>query len=168
MSSRDFLPDAHHVTLFADIEIAASPERVFHALTDPGELARWWGPDDAFRAQEWEIDRREGGEWNARFVDHDGNESTVSGEVRELEFPRTLEYTWRSSSDGFLPTVVRFDLRPSIVHGRPGTHVTVTHTGLGGITACATQASLPSLEWRQTLDQLARYAGTMLVLARAA
>jgi uncharacterized protein YndB with AHSA1/START domain len=168
VSSRDLLPDATHITLFADIRIAAPPERVFHALTNPEELAQWWGPADAVRAQQWEIDRRVGGEWNARFIDHQGNESTVSGEVRELEFPRTLEYTWRSSKDGFLPTVVRFDLRPSIVQGRRGTHVTVTHTGIGGITACATQPSMPSLEWRKALDRLAWYAGTMVVLARAA
>ena len=30
----------------AEIEIAAIPDRVFHTLTDPTELAAFWGSDD--------------------------------------------------------------------------------------------------------------------------
>jgi uncharacterized protein YndB with AHSA1/START domain len=37
-----------------EIEIAAPPERVFQALTDPAQLMRWWGkaPQDST----WEMD----------------------------------------------------------------------------------------------------------------
>jgi uncharacterized protein YndB with AHSA1/START domain len=164
------LPDenATRVTLFADIEIAAPPEQVFRALIDPAELAQWWGPADECPAQEWDIDPRAGGRWSVRMTDRRGYESTISGEFRELDPPRAVEYTWQSSRDGFVPTVVRYDLRPCLVHGRRGTRVTVTHTGIGGITACAASGLMPSLEWRRTLDRLAWHAGTMLVLARAA
>ena len=41
----------------AEIEIEAPPERVFHSLTDPGELAAWWGSDDMYRTHDWQIDR---------------------------------------------------------------------------------------------------------------
>ena len=30
----------------AEIEIAATPARVFQSLTDANELAVWWGSDD--------------------------------------------------------------------------------------------------------------------------
>jgi uncharacterized protein YndB with AHSA1/START domain len=30
----------------AEIEIAATPARVFQSLTDANELAAWWGSDD--------------------------------------------------------------------------------------------------------------------------
>ncbi len=30
----------------ATVDIAAPPEAVFRALTEPGELARWWGSAD--------------------------------------------------------------------------------------------------------------------------
>ena len=33
----------------AEIEIAATPTRVFHSLTDANELAAWWGSDDMYR-----------------------------------------------------------------------------------------------------------------------
>ena len=32
--------------------IAASPERVFEALTDPAQLAEWWGSDDTLRTRQ--------------------------------------------------------------------------------------------------------------------
>src|SRR5690606_30078459 len=130
MTTRDLLPDADatSVTLFADIEIAAPPERVYRALTDPAELARWWGPADEYAAQEWEIDPRVGEAWRVRMTDRDGNESTIEGEFLVLDPPHVVEYTWRSSRDGFAPEVVRYDLVPCIVRGVRGTRVTVTHT----------------------------------------
>ena len=165
-------PDANAtcVSLYADVEIAAAPDEVFRALTEPEELVRWWGGDDAYRSQEWEIDARPGGRWRARLTDARGNETALYGEIRVVDPPRVLEYTWHDSADS-PPTVVRYDLTPATVRGVRGTRVTVTHSGIGGITACAgtmVDTVLPSLVWRYSLDRLARYAGTMIVLARAA
>ena len=42
-------------------------ERVFQAFTDPGQLARWWGPN-GFTNTFYEFDLRPGGTW--RFVMH--------------------------------------------------------------------------------------------------
>ena len=39
-------------------EIAAKPEAVFRALTDPTELAKWWGADGIYRTERWEVDPR--------------------------------------------------------------------------------------------------------------
>ncbi len=47
--------------------IAAPPELVFEAWTDPEHLAAWWGPD-GFTTTTTALDMRPGGVW--RFVMH--------------------------------------------------------------------------------------------------
>jgi uncharacterized protein YndB with AHSA1/START domain len=116
-------------TVYEEVEIAAPPEEVFRALTDPRELEEWWGSGDGYRTREWEVDARPGGEWRVRTTDGEGNEATVEGEYLVVDPPRRLEYTWRTSRDGFAPTRVRYDLAPAEVDGVDGTRVTVTHTG---------------------------------------
>jgi uncharacterized protein YndB with AHSA1/START domain len=37
------IADLDRSTSLAQVEIAAPPERVFTALTDPAEVVRWWG-----------------------------------------------------------------------------------------------------------------------------
>ena len=80
----------------AEIELAASPERVFRSLTDSGELAAWWGADDMYRTTDWVIDLRPGGKWSTRAIGVDGSESTVGGEYLEVDPPRRLVFL-----DGF-------------------------------------------------------------------
>ena len=50
-----------------EIEIAAPPERVFEALTDPAQLMLWWAatPEGA----RWEMDARLGGKWRYELTD---------------------------------------------------------------------------------------------------
>lgn len=110
------------------VDIAATPERVFDALTDPRELAEWWGSDDTHRARDWTVDARPGGAWGADTVDADGNPGRLEGEFRVVERPRVLETTWHPSWDD-APSVVRYELEPCDVDGRAGTRLTVTHVG---------------------------------------
>lgn len=119
------------------IELAASPERIFAALTDPQELAAWWGSEDTYRTRDWRIDVRPGGEWSARTIDPSGNEGSIHGTFTIVDRPSVLESTWRASWDEMGTTTVRYDLLPAIVHDAPGTRLTVTHTGFNGFTACA-------------------------------
>ena len=44
-------------------DIAAKPEAVFKALTDPAELAQWWGAEGIYRTERWSVDLRQGGKW---------------------------------------------------------------------------------------------------------
>jgi uncharacterized protein YndB with AHSA1/START domain len=116
-------------TVHAAIEIAASPERVWRALSEPGELAAWWGSDDLYRTFDWKVDLRPGGAWSCQARSAgDQRRSTVRGEYRVVEPPRVLEYTWLASWDGFAPTVVRVELTPIPA----GTRVKVVHSGLTG------------------------------------
>lgn len=123
-------------TVYEEVEIAASPEEVFRALTDPRELAEWWNSQDPYASRDWEVDARPGGGWSVRTTDADGNETTVEGVYLVVDPPRRLEYTWRAGRDGFAPTRVRYDLAPVEVDGMPGTRVSVRHTATSRATEC--------------------------------
>ena len=112
-------------TVKAEIQLAASPERVFRSLTDPTELAAWWGSDEMYRTHSWTIDLRPGGKWSALARGADGSDMTIDGEYLEVDPPRRLVYTWRPSWDDYAVTTVRYDLVPTSA----GTRLTVTHTG---------------------------------------
>jgi uncharacterized protein YndB with AHSA1/START domain len=131
----------------AEIEIAASPDRVFQALTNGAELAAWWGSDDMYRTSEWKIDLRPGGKWSTVALGPDGSQSTVDGEYLEIDPPRRLVHTWRPSWDDFVETTVRYDLEPTA----GGTRVRVTHTGFGDR---AQAASGTGEGWTRVLDWL--------------
>lgn len=120
-----------------NVDIAAAPERVFRALTDPRELPAWWGSEEDYRTRDWAVDLRPGGAWRATTVHRDGREGTLDGEFRVVERPRVLETSWRASWDDE-PSTVRYELDPREVDGVPGTRLTVIHTGPArGATACA-------------------------------
>ena len=116
--------------IVAEIEIAAAPETVFDALTNPEELAAWWGAEGMYRTHDWNIDLRPGGEWSCRATAaSSGAVMTVKGAYLEVDRPRALAYTWMPSWETQLPaTEVRYTL--SAVPG--GTLVQVEHTGFDG------------------------------------
>jgi uncharacterized protein YndB with AHSA1/START domain len=107
-----------------EITIKVSAERVFDALTSPGELVKWWGVMGKFQLTGVESDLRPGGKW--RFlVSVRGGTSVVGGEYRQIERPHLLVYTWVREEDA-AQTVVRWELKEN----SGVTHVRVTHSGL--------------------------------------
>jgi uncharacterized protein YndB with AHSA1/START domain len=144
------------------IEIAAPPHAVFHALSDPSELAAWLGghSDDATAHDaEWTAPSlaTTGQPWRARAIGPDGSPGWVSGEYLLVDSPRCLESTWRASWDHFSPDHVRFDLTPIDIGGVRGTRLAVTHTSASArlqVTASATSA--PG-EWPAILARLAAH-----------
>jgi hypothetical protein len=40
--------------VIGDVEIAASPETVFAAITDPEQLKQWWGDGKNYKVERWE------------------------------------------------------------------------------------------------------------------
>ncbi|MBA2706206.1 MAG: SRPBCC domain-containing protein [Gemmatimonadaceae bacterium] len=117
-------------------DIAASPEAVFRALTDPRELAHWWGAEGVYRTERWEIDLRPGGKWksyiaapeNSGMADPRTPEpQTVGGEYLTVDPPSLLEYTWLPSWDGFAVSTVRCEIEKTAA----GSRLTVTHSGFG-------------------------------------
>ena len=154
-----------HGAVHADVEIAAAPERVFEALTDPEELAAWWGSDDTYRTRDWETDPRDGGEWSVRTTAPDGTEGSVHGEYLLVDPPRRIALTWRASWDDFAETTVHYELTPIEIDGEPGTRLTVTHTGFKGA-ARAEAGAACARGWERALVLLAAYVGGVVHFAR--
>lgn len=72
----------------------ARPEQVFGLLTEPPELAKWWGPH-GFTTPEIHIDLRVGGSLRFTMQPPDGEPFHLSGEFLQIEFPSELTLTFR-------------------------------------------------------------------------
>jgi uncharacterized protein YndB with AHSA1/START domain len=139
MATVAITPDQESV--MAEIFIAAPPERVFQAITDPNQLPLWWGQEGKYRITECQADLRPGGKWSCAGVGADGMSFRVDGEYLEVDPPRLLVHTWIASYSGISKTVVRWELEPRTVHGLHrgppkigmGTMVKLRHDGFAGI-----------------------------------
>ena len=141
-------------SIVAEVEVDAPPQRVFKALTDQGELVRWF-TDAKHPVHRWEIDARPGGRFRY-FVDdvtaalHKVSPFECHGEILEFDPPRLLVYTWIASwhADKARRTVVRWELEPT----QGGTHVKVTHSGLANEQAAFKDYSSGWLDVVKMLD----------------
>lgn len=73
---------------------AAPRERVFGMLTEPAEVARWWGPV-GFTMPEVRVDLRVGGGYRFTMQPPEGDRFHLTGEFREVDPPARLVYTFR-------------------------------------------------------------------------
>jgi uncharacterized protein YndB with AHSA1/START domain len=67
---------------------------VYRALSDPGELAKWWGPR-GFTAPRVEFDPCVGDSYRIAMQPPDGDRFYLSGEFQEVDPPALLAYTFR-------------------------------------------------------------------------
>jgi len=134
MATTVVTPDQN--TIVSEIEIGAPPARVFQALTDAGELQRWFN-DASCPIKTWEMDARLGGRY--RYTTEKGtvivnNVSAFEchGEIVEFDPPRVLAYTWIANwhDDAEGPTQVATHVRWELTPKAGGTHLKVTHSGL--------------------------------------
>lgn len=139
MATASVSPDQDTVEL--EIFVAAPPERVFQAITDPKQMPRWWGQQGQYRISEFQADLRPGGKWASIGVGPDGNPFRVEGEYLEVDPPRLLVHTWIKSWSNSPTTIVRWELEPRDVHGLQqrgpqrmgsGTLVKLRHQGFAG------------------------------------
>ena len=139
MATASVTPDNDAV--LAEVFIAAPPERVFQAITDPQQMPLWWGQKGLYRVTEWKADVRTGGHWRSDGVGADGHTFNVQGEYLEVEPPRLLVHTWIASYSPALKTVVRWELEARGVHNLhnagpkkagTGTFVKIRHDGFAG------------------------------------
>jgi uncharacterized protein YndB with AHSA1/START domain len=113
-------------TVIAVVEVGVSPERAFAALTDAGELPRWWGSTEAYRVTSWDVDLRVGGAWRSHGHGASGEPLSIGGTFVDVRAPHLVVMTWHPAWDRGEPTVVRFHLEA--LDG--GTRITVRHDGL--------------------------------------
>jgi uncharacterized protein YndB with AHSA1/START domain len=126
MSTVTFTPDQD--TVIAEVHIAAPPERVFAAISDPRQLIQWWGQSDKYRHTGWTGDVRPGGRWRSEGKGADGQSYHVTGEYLQVEPPTLLVYSWVASFSKHPKTFVRWELKPT----GSGTQVSVRHSGFAG------------------------------------
>lgn len=130
-------------TVIQEINIKASPERVFEALTNPHQRKEWWGSEGRFQTTEVESDLRVGGKWRMSGTGF-GRPFTAKGEYRTIEPPHVLAFTWLADwQRNPTETLVRFDL--SEQDGL--TTVRVTHSGLTSEGVQEHQGWPQILEW---------------------
>ena len=102
--------------------VAASPDRVFAAWTDPLELEKWWGPAGV-RCISVQIDLRIGGRYRIGNELPDKTVIWIEGVFERIERPRLLVYTWQTDPQSTGREMVTVRLNPQ---GR-GTEVIVHH-----------------------------------------
>jgi uncharacterized protein YndB with AHSA1/START domain len=140
----------------ATIDIAACPEDVFQALTDPRELATWLGGVDDFGAGEWAPEATAGTSWSAPVISPDGTPGRVRGEFLVVEAPRRLVSSWHASWDHYARTIVRYELEPVDVEGTAGTRVSVFHSAPATCAQHASEFGARRDGWTLMLARLAR------------
>ncbi|MET9736410.1 SRPBCC domain-containing protein [Streptomyces sp. NPDC006458] len=85
---------------------------VFRALTQPEELAKWWGPD-GFTTPSVGNDLRPGGGYRIAMQPPEGDLFYLVGEFLEVDPPERLSYTfrWEDPDPEDRETVVTLSLR---------------------------------------------------------
>jgi uncharacterized protein YndB with AHSA1/START domain len=126
------------------VEIRATRERVWSALTEPSELLRWFPTERA------EIDLRPGGE--ASFVWEDSADEAV---VDVVSPPTRLVFRWRPAGLDRPYTTVSFELEES----EEGTRLTLVETGFASLPDQIAQQSHQGNDagWREELEELKTY-----------
>jgi len=139
MATATVTPDQNVIE--AEVFIAAPPQRVFEALTDPNQRQQWWGQKGLYRSTEATSDLRPGGKWSGSGISEDGKPYHVEGEYVEVDPPHRLSYTWKASWCHPLETTVHWELQAKEVHGLnnrgtqkfgTGTLVKLCHEGFAG------------------------------------
>ena len=82
------------LTLHIERVLPAPRSVVFTALTEPDELAKWWGPK-GFTTPSAEVDLRVGGSYRIAMQPPSGDLFYLAGEFREVDPPTRLAYTFR-------------------------------------------------------------------------
>jgi uncharacterized protein YndB with AHSA1/START domain len=126
------------------VEIEAPRERVWAALTEPGELLRWFPTERA------EIDLRPGGE--ASFV---WEESADEAVIDVVEPPERLVFRWRPAGIDRPYTTVSFALDEI----EDGTRLTLVESGFASLPDQIARQSQHGNDagWREELGELKAY-----------
>jgi uncharacterized protein YndB with AHSA1/START domain len=142
-------------TIIATVEVAATPARVFHALTSK-EVERWWGHPDFYRMTDWSADLRVTGQWSVVVRFADGNTNGGSGEFAEIDDidePRKLVMTRKFEKHPLLgsrETTITYRFDPVAT----GTRLTVRDEGFIG----RSEAAYGNAEhWERVLGWLKTY-----------
>jgi uncharacterized protein YndB with AHSA1/START domain len=124
----------------------ASPERLFRAFTDPGEMCRWYAPVAGWEVSHAEVDPRLGGGYHLEFGPPGSDQIIEKGTFREFDPPNRLvfEVALSGGIDEATRVTVEF-----VDHGEE-TEVVVSETGYSSGEITRRHAG----GWSTMLDQL--------------
>jgi uncharacterized protein YndB with AHSA1/START domain len=127
----------------------ASPERVFRALTEPAELAQWWGPA-GFSSPEMDFDARAGNRYRITMQPPEGDAFHLTGEFLEVDPPSRLAFTfaWDPPDADDRETVAALSLRAL----DDSTEVTLHQSGF----LTEDRVALHRDGWTESFERLAR------------
>lgn len=146
-SNEPSVVDSGDFTVRRTITIAAPPEKVWAAITEPEYIVRWFG---------------QGATLEAVAVGADGVFSfdgwgDFPVRIEELDAPRMIAYRWGNQSATALDpdhsTVFRFTLEPQ----GDGTQLTVVESGFNTLADPATSMESNRGGWDFELDELVAY-----------
>ena len=122
---------------------------VFAAFTEPAELTRWWGPEN-FTIREIDFTARVGERYRIEMQPPEGDAFHLSGELREVEPPARLAYTfvWEPADADDVQTLVTLSLRD--LGGSTGVSL------VQGDFKTAARLALHRGGWSESLDKLER------------
>lgn len=151
-STRHRVTTGEEFVLRLERTLPASQASVYRALTDSGELAKWWGPR-GFTAPRVEFDPKVGCGYRITMQPADGDPFHLSGEFREVERPERLAYTfrWNPPHQDDRETVVSLSLKE---RGEK-TELRLTQ----GEFATQERHSLHEAGWTESLERLERLLG---------
>ena len=116
-----------------EVLIHARKERIFRALTDPGEITAWWSLPGLYTVTEAEIDLREGGAYRLSGTSANSGRFLLTGKYLVVEPPQRLKYTWIPDwSEDARDSIVEFHLESV----GDATRVVISHTGFLSAAAC--------------------------------
>jgi uncharacterized protein YndB with AHSA1/START domain len=94
------------------VTVDGSPRRVFAAMTDPEQVAEWWGPN-GFTCPEVNLDVRVGGGYRIAMRPPAGEVFHLVGAYVEVDPPARLGYTfrWEPPDPDDRETIARLTLR---------------------------------------------------------
>jgi uncharacterized protein YndB with AHSA1/START domain len=141
---------AAELTVKLSSSVQAPPQRVFEAMTDPNQVADWWGPE-GFTCPEVIFDVRVDGAYRIAMQPPEGELFHLVGEYVEVSPPSRLAYTfrWDPPDPDDQETLASLTLRE-----RGGaTEIELTH----GPFATEARRDLHEAGWTDTFARLTRY-----------
>ena len=154
LSTPEAATDLERGIILATVVLAATPEKVFHALTDKAEIETWWGSDDEYWMQDYDADFRIGGGYRIVGRGSDGVGYGATGSFIEIAGPHKLTYTRAYEFD--FPVLGRRITTITYLCDKveEGTRLTIRHEGFQG---CNDAALFHAERWKLPLIWLAAH-----------
>lgn len=99
-----------------------APQVVYEAWTNPDQLKQWFGPQ-GFDITEIQFDATVGQAYRIGMRSPEGETHTAVGEIREIDPPKKIVYTWKWEGSPMEDSLVTVEFREV----NSGTEMVLTH-----------------------------------------